>query len=89
MAPFYEYGVYLTFSLGNRLWCSSRVAGELRLPSGWRGTPDRMHLMSFLDDEGDFLLWQLPRLVRIDPETGLTPADVRKAISCLLNGNRG
>lgn len=54
MAPFYEYGVYLTFSLGNRLWCSSRVAGELRLPSGWRGTPDRMHLMSFLDDEGGF-----------------------------------
>ena len=36
-----------------------------------------------IDDEEDFLLRQASRWVRVDPETGLTAADVRKAMSIL------
>lgn len=83
VTPFYLYGAY-----------RDSLDGEpfMGFTPGYRGLeiaewlarhaePDVSYVI--LDDEEDFLLRQASRLVRINPEAGLTPADARKAMVVL------
>lgn len=83
VTPFYMYGAYrdsldeepfMGFTPGCR---GLEIAEWLARHVG----PDASYVI--LDDEEDFLLRQASRLIRINPETGLTPADARKAIDLL------
>lgn len=83
VTPFYLYGAY----------CSSpQEEPFMGFTPGCRGLeiaewltrhaePDASYVI--LDDEEDFLLRQASRLVRINPETGLTSVDARKAMVVL------
>ncbi|WP_416995804.1 HAD domain-containing protein [Alistipes putredinis] len=83
VTPFYLYGAYRNSLdgepfMGFTLGCRGLEIAE------WlarHAEPDVSYVI--LDDEEDFLLRQASRLVRINPETGLTPADARKAMVVL------
>lgn len=81
ITPFYLFGAYRTSPqeepfMGFTTGCRGLEIAE------WlarHAEPDASYVI--LDDEEDFLLQQASQLVRINPETGLTPVDVRKAFA--------
>lgn len=83
ITPFYLFGAYRTTPqeepfMGFTPGCRGLEIAE------WltrHAEPDASYVI--LDDEEDFLLQQASQLVRINPETGLTPTDVRKAMVVL------
>ncbi|OUN59340.1 hypothetical protein B5G16_05235 [Alistipes sp. An66] len=83
ITPFYMYGAYHTSPqeepfMGFTPGCRGLEIAE------WltrHAEPDASYVI--LDDEEDFLQRQASRLVRINPETGLTPVDARKAMVVL------
>lgn len=83
ITPFYMYGAYRTSPqeepfMGVTLGCRGLEIAEWLTQ---HAEPDASYVI--LDDEEDFLLQQASQLVRINPETGLTPTDVRKAMIVL------
>lgn len=83
ITPFYMYGAYRTSPQDEPFMGFTPGCRGLEIAE-WlarHAEPDVSYVI--LDDEGDFLLRQASRLVRINPETGLTPADARKAMSIL------
>ena len=88
VAPFYEYGVYLTFSLGNRLWYSLRIVVNPELPRSWSDMPGLMLPM---------LSWVMRRTFCCDHPpmgqdrtgNGFYGSGCPKSDIMFLNGNRG
>lgn len=83
VTPFYLYGAYYTSPQEEPFMGFTPDCRGLEIAE-WltrHAEPDVSYVI--LDDEEDFLLRQASRLVRINPETGLTPTDVRKAMIVL------
>lgn len=83
ITPFYMYGAYRTSTQDEPFMGFTPGCRGLEIAE-WLAQyaePDASYVI--LDDEEDFLLRQASRLVRINPETGLTAADVRKAMVVL------
>ena len=83
VTPFYLYGAYRDSLDGEPFMGFTPGCRGLEIAE-WltrHADPDASYVI--LDDEEDFLLRQAFRLVRINPETGLTSVDARKAMVVL------
>ena len=83
VTPFYLYGAYRDSLDGEPFMGFTPGCRGLEIAE-WlarHAEPDVSYVI--LDDEEDILLRQASRLVRINPETGLTPEDARKAMVVL------
>lgn len=83
ITPFYMHGAYRTSTQEEPFMGFTPSCRGLEIAE-WlarHAAPDASYVI--LDDEEDFLLQQASRLIRINPETGLTPADARKAMVLL------
>ena len=83
VTPFYLYGAYRDSLDGEPFMGFTPGCRGLEIAEWLTRHADPDASSVILDDEEDFLLRPASRLVRINPETGLIPADSRKALVVL------
>ena len=83
VTPFYLYGAYRASLDGEPFMGFTPGCRGLEIAEWLTRPADPAASYVILDAEEDFLLLQASRLVRINPETGLTSVDARKAMVVL------